>query len=315
MELKVARAKEQAKRMQEVEQGYQRRIEVLNQRAALDRNRLEAERRALQGRATDLLTAKQRLGKQLEKCESDRARLTTQVNVLQKENQSLKEEQMLLRTKMQNVVREYEDAMEVLRSKTSEMETDLQRCGQKLQSAQEVHAHVDKIRADAARLKKDLQEKLKVAESNQAAFERLLRDRQQSEVIMQQLKDNAEACASARTALERRLVVADRDVRNIKRLFESTRQEVNRYKSDVQRARERREAQVERDRIEAEARERSLKRKVLEAARNERRAERKSLAEQRARDVAQNELVDSEVHHAEQLNRLREVTRAIPTSE
>jgi len=309
LQMKVQQAQEQSRTYTEMEQAHIRRMDLMNQRLTMTQNRYQAELRALKARTVHLQRGKEQAESKLQQCESKREAMQTNINLLREENDRIKMQYQELRHKIGAMKLHYETHMEKLRGHAAEMETDLKRCSDRLRDASLVHSHVEKMKRDAQQLRADLQQKIKYAESNEAAFRRLMTDHRRSKENVQQMGHSLQQCAKEKERLQRRLEHTNRQVRAMNRLSSTLNGELTTIRSQYRHAAESREAAMHRQRLESERRERDLTRKLSRSQHEHHRTLKETERALKDRNDTQRALADTEVNHAVQVTRLAEAQR------
>lgn len=305
----LSRAESQAQQFGQIELDYKKRVDILRQTVAVQRQRYDATISQLNQKLREAITHRNQIINSLEKCSAARDAVAAKVNNLMDENAQLKDTVMRVKGKMDTMRAQYEAHLEKLRADGARMQTDIQTCAQRLQDATLVHDHVKRLTEEARSLRDNLRQQIAAAKGNEQALRRLLKDRELEKSQVVRLQSALKDCSIQRSQSETSLEHTNSELRDMKRLQGQLSGEVQNISRQYHRTLSEREADMERVRMEQEVRENMLQRELEEFKLRNNQQGRQISSLQQQKMLVSDTLANSEIDRARQIQMLVEAQR------
>jgi len=305
----LSQAQEQAQQFAQIENDYKKRIDILRQTVAVQRQRYQARINQLTGKLRQAIANRNQIINSLEKCNASRDSIVAKVNMLTDENTRLKDMYLQMKTRMDLMRTQYEAHLEKLRADANKMQTDIRTCAQRLQDATLVHDHVKRMKGQAQQLRLNLENTVRAAKGNEQALRRLLKDRELEKQQVFRLQTALKDCSVQRSRSEVGLQNTNEELRDVKRIHGRLSSEIKGISQDYQRALEEREANMARETMQTQVREETLQRELAQAQMrgNEQSHRIQSLQQQKM--LVSDTLANSELDRARQIQMLVDAQR------
>lgn len=265
LETTLSQAQAQANQFAQMEADYKKRVDILRQTVAVQRQRFEAQINQLSDQLRRTVENRNVIANNLEKCSAARDSIVQKVNLLTDENSRLKDMFLQMKARMDLMRTQYEAHLEKLRSQATSMETDLRNCAQRLQDATLVHDHVKRMKEEASQLRLNMEEQIRVAKGNEQALRRLLHDRELEKQQAMRLQAALKECAVQRSQTEAGLQSTNTELRGMKRMQSELTGEIKSIADEYQRSLQQNQAQMAQQQLQQQVREDTLRREVSES--------------------------------------------------
>jgi len=265
LETTLSQAQAQANQFAQMEADYKKRVDILRQTVAVQRQRFEAQISALTEQLRQTVANRNMVANSLEQCSAARDSIVQKVNMLTDENSRLKDMFLQGKARMDMMRTQYEAHLEKLRGQAVTMQTDLRNCAQRLQDATLVHDHVKRMKEEAQALRTNLEEQIRAAKGNEQALRRLLHDRELEKQQVVRLQAALQECAVQRQQTEAGLQTTNGELRDMKRMQMELTGEIQSISSEYQRSLQQREALMAQEQMQQQVREESVRRELSEA--------------------------------------------------
>ena len=304
LETAMSQAQNQSAQFSQMESDYKKRIEILRQSVAVQRQRYETQLTALKDQLNNAVAHRNQIANSLEKCSAARDSIVTKVNMLSDENTRLKDMYLQMKSRLDTTRQEYEAHLAKLRADSSRMQTDIRQCAQRLQDATLVHDHVVRMKEEAQALRNNLQEQVRLAKGNEQALRRVLHDRELEKQQVNRLQSALQECSAQRSQTEQGLANTNTELRDVKRIHQELAGEVKEISSEYQKALQEREAVIARETLQQQVKEETLRREFEQLKMRGMTQTDQINALQKQRKVLANELANSEYERARQIQSL-----------
>jgi len=261
----LAQAKEQANQFASIENDYKKRLNVQQQSMDIQRQRYEALIEQLQSKLTLIKNNRVEVVNSLEKCSAARNSIAMKMNGLQDENARLKDLFLQLKSRTETMRAQYEAHLEKLRSDAAKMQGNMALCAQRLQDASLVHDHVQRDKADAMNIRRQLEASLQQAKGNEQALRRLLQDVNTKEDQVVQLQNALRDSVSQRERMGTQLKSANEEIFQLRRISDDVTANMRQLSSDYQRAQQERDATLTKAELTNRYKEQELRNQVAKA--------------------------------------------------
>lgn len=264
LDLALRQAQEQAQQFSQIELDYKKRIDVLRQTVAVQRQRYEAHITQLNTKLKQAIDNRNIIINSLEKCSAARDSIVTKVDVLSDENTRLKDMYLQLKSQMDVARSQYTAHIEKLRSQNSQMQRDINTCAQRLQDGTLVHDHVKRLKDQAQQLRVYIEGKEKQARGVEQALKRLLKDRELEKQQVFRLQGALKDCAIQRERIDSNLKNTNMQLRDIKHMHGELSHEIANISQEYKGALEQREANLAREALAQQVREENLQKELAQ---------------------------------------------------
>lgn len=305
----LSQAREQANQFAEIENDYKKRIDILRQTVAVQRQRYEARINQLNTKLQQAIVNRNQIINSLEKCNASRDAIVAKVNMLTDENTRLKDMFLQVKSQMDIMRTKYNAHLEKLRADAGKMQSDIRTCSQRLQDATLAHDDVKRMKNQAQQLRINLEQTIRAAQGNEQALRRLLKDRELEKQQVIRLQSALKDCSVQRSQSQVGLENTNAELRDVKQMQGTLTHQIQGMTQDFQRALEEREANMARETMEQQVREQNLQQELaqfkLRTGEQQRRIS--SLSQQKL--AIEDSLADAEVGRAHQIQMLLDAQR------
>lgn len=304
LETTLAQAQAQANQFAQMEADYKKRVDILRQTVAVQRQRFEAQINALTEQLRQTVANRNLVANSLEKCSAARDSVVQKVNLLTDENSRLKDMYLQMKARMDLMRTQYEAHLEKLRAQATTMQTDLRNCAQRLQDASLVHDHVKRMKEEAVQLRRNLEEQIRAAKGNEQALRRLLHDRELEKQQTMRLQAALKECSVQRSQTEAGLQSTNTELRDMKRMQGELSGEIQSISEEYQRSLQQREAQMAQQQLQQQVREETLRRELSESRSRTADSTEQVRRLQRQQQMLSESLANTELERARQVQAL-----------
>ncbi len=305
----LTQAKEQAQAFSKIEAEYKKRVEVLRQNIAVQKQQYEARIHDLNERLTKAVANQNQTARALEKCSAARDGVALRVTNLVEENQQLKDRYTELKTKMDVMRAQYETTMQKIQMQNAKLQQNAKEYASQLQDATLAHDHVLRLKDEMKELQNRFQETVLKAQGNEQSLKRLLQDREVEQQQVIRLQSALQQCNQQKTQAQAGMDSTASQLREVKRMNTDLSGEVSKLANQYTGAIQDREAQMTRAQMEAQVREESLRRQLAELdVRNKQTTDQLKRAEN-AKILSLDALANASIDSANQIALLTEAAK------
>lgn len=304
LDTSIRQAEAQAAQSAQMEADYKKRIDILRQTIAVQRQRFEAQINQLSTQLSQTVANRNLIANSLEKCSAARDSIVQKVNMLTDENTRLKDMFLQMKARADMMKTQYEVHVEKMRAQAVSMQNDIRTCAQRLQDATLVHDHVQRMKDEAQTLRANLEAQIRAAKGNEQALRRLLHDRELEKQQVFRLQSALKECSIQRSQTEAGLQNTNTELRDMKRLQTELTGEIQNISQEYQRTLQQRDAQLAQDAIQQQVREETIRRELADIKSRDSTKTDQINRLQRQRQMISEALANTELERARQIQAL-----------
>lgn len=300
----LAQAQEQSGQFASIENDYKKRMEILKQTVAVQRQRADAAHKHLTDQLNRAVTHRNQISINLEKCNAAREGVVARVTQLTEENARLRDQFLQVKSRMDLQRSTFEAHMEKLRADNAKMQSDVRTAAQRLQDCSLVHEHTEKMKEEAQRLRANLEETILKAKGNAAALQRLLKDKelQQNQVV--RLQNALKDCAATKSQAQVGLDQTNEELRSVKRMNHQIADDTRHISELYQRNLNANEAKLSHAELSAKLKEESLLRQLNEVESRNKQTTSEVEKLKKSKSKIMNVLADTEFNRSREMEML-----------
>lgn len=302
-------AENQATQFTSIEADYKKRVNILRQTIAVQRQQYEARISQLTTKLREAQANGGEIQTALGKCNAAREALVVRVEALGQNNAQLKARFQQLQTRMQTMRAQYEAHLAKLRSRVTSLNNDVQVSAQRLQDASLAHDHVKQMVKECQRFRREVEQKQAQAKGNEKALARLLKDREVGKQQVLRLQTALQDCASKRQELQAHLEGTNTELRDVKSVQDQLTEELRQVSNEYKRTIRTREADMVSQRLRQRTREQELERQLAYAQGEQQQADRRIKTLRKSKQLTENALLDLETQRSKQMQLLIQAQR------
>lgn len=300
----LAQAREQANQFTAIEDDYKKRVAMLKQTVAVQRQRYEARMKNLTAQLNQAVTHRNQISIDLEKCNAAREGIVARVNQLSEENARLKDQFLQIKSRMDLQRASFESHMEKLRADNARMQSDVRTAAQRLRDCSLVHEHVTEMKQAGQRLRANLEETILKAKGNAAALQRVLKDKELEHNQVIRLQNALRDCAANKTSAQATLDQTNAELRTVKRMNTQISGDIRHISDLYQRNLNANEAKLSEAELSAKLKEESLMRQLSEVERRNKQKTDEVQKLQKSKSKILDVLADTELNRAREIDLL-----------
>jgi len=305
----LAQAREQANQFTTIEDDYKKRVAMLKQTVAVQRQRYEARMKNLTAQLNQAVTHRNQISINLEKCNAAREGIVARVNQLTEENARLKDQFLQVKSRMDLQRASFDSHMEKLRADNAKMTSDIRTAAQRLRDCSLVHEHVLTMKQAGQRLRANLEETILKAKGNAAALQRVMKDKELEHNQVVRLQNALKDCAANKSSAQVTLDQTNAELRTVKKMNNQISGDIRHISDMYQRNLDANEAKLSEAELSAKLKEESLLRQLSEVETRNRQKTDEVEKLKKSKSKIMNVLADTEYSRSREIELLVEAQR------